>query len=212
MGRQVRTLARAYGEPVTLVAESEGALVARTYLLDVYRPRSHGVDRLITLDMPSGVSSVYFPPRGREGWGVASGWGLRGLARLLGAIAPLKLSVDSGLGREFTDCRGFLARLAEAPPPHGVQEVSFQALADMVDPPTAAPPGIQIFMVDAAHGGLIGRLAVRNMIETILVGDRSVQGSTHLGLLARFVADAARPWESPSLPLTLDPAGACRSS
>ena len=63
MVRQVHTLAMAYGEPVTLVGESEGALVARAYLLHVYRPASHDVDRLITLDMPSGASGVYFPPR-----------------------------------------------------------------------------------------------------------------------------------------------------
>ena len=72
MARQVRSLAHAYREPVTIVGESEGALVARAYLLDLYRPASRFVDRLITLDMPSGASAVYFPPRGRDGWGVAS--------------------------------------------------------------------------------------------------------------------------------------------
>jgi hypothetical protein len=206
MARQVASLHRAYGEPVTIVAESEGALVARSFMLDLYRPRTHAVERLITLDMPSGVSAVYFPPRGSQGWGVASGWGLRGLARLLGVIAPLRLSVDSGLGREFIDCRGLLAHLAQAPPPRGVLEVSFQALADMVDP-AAGPPGIATYLVDAPHGGLIERLSVQNLIERILAGEEESEGSTQQSLLGRVVEASSRPWEAPSLPLALDPSG-----
>ncbi|MFN2545619.1 MAG: esterase/lipase family protein [Actinomycetota bacterium] len=209
MARQVEALHRAYGEPVTVVAESEGALVARTYLLDLYPPATHAVDRLITLDMPSGSSAVYFPPRGRQGWGVGSGWGLRGLARLLGAIAPLRLSVDSSLGREFIDCRALLARLAVTPQPAGVQEVSFQALADMVDPPAEAPPGIQTYLVGAPHGGMMERRSVQDLIQGILSGGSSAQNDRGPGFVARLVAATARPWESPSLPLALDPSGSC---
>jgi hypothetical protein len=209
MAGQVHMLARAYREPVTLVAESEGALVARAFVLHDYRPSSHEVNRLITLDMPSGASGVYFPPRGHQGWGVASGWGLRGLADFLGAIAPLRLSVDSGLGREFTTCRGALVDLATAPPPAGVQQISFQALADMVDP-SESPPGTMTYLVNAAHGGLLGRVAVRDLIHRILEGDPSVRGSTEESLLGRLVHASARPWESPALPLALDPAGTCR--
>src|SRR5207237_1136904 len=95
MGEQVGRLRRAYGEPVTIVAESEGAIVARSFLLGPHRPSRGEVDRLITLDMPSGVANVYFPPRGREGWGVGSGWALRGLSELLRALGPLQLSADS---------------------------------------------------------------------------------------------------------------------
>jgi hypothetical protein len=209
MARQVHVLSRAYREPVTLVGESEGALVARAYLLHLYRPGSHDVDRLITLDMPSGVSGVYFPPRGRQGWGVASGWGLRGLADLLDAIAPLRLSVDSGLGREFAQCRSALKDLATAPPPSGIQQISFQALADMVDP-SASPPGTVTYIVNAPHGGLMGRVAVRDLIHAILEGDSVVGGSTRESLLARLVHATASPWEAPTLPLALDPMGTCR--
>src|SRR5205823_15077749 len=104
MAQQVGSLAHAYGEPVTILAESEGAMVARSYLLHLYRPSSHLVDRLITLDMLPGESGVYFPPRGKQGWGVASGWALRGLSNLLAGIGRLRISVDSGLGRDVTDC------------------------------------------------------------------------------------------------------------
>jgi hypothetical protein len=208
MGKQVHRLSHAYREPVTLVAESEGALVARTYLTSVYRPASHDVDRLITLDMPSGVSGVYFPPRGKQGWGVGSGWGLRGLTNVLEAMAPLQLSVDSGLGRDFTNCRALFSRLAMSPPPPGVQEVSFQALSDWVDPANAAP-GVSTILVNAPHGGLVTRTGVQTLIQSILDGGTVPPASGQAGLLARFVHATARPWEVPSLPLSLDPRAAC---
>jgi hypothetical protein len=208
MAQQVHRLHHAYREPVTLVAESEGALIARTYLTSLYRPASHAVDRLITLDMISGVSGVYFPPPGKQGWGVGSGWGLRGLTNVLEAIAPLRLSVDSGLGRDFTNCRALLTRLAGSPPPPGVQEVSFQALADWVDPASAAP-GVDTILVNAPHGGLVSRTGVQLLIHSILDGDAVLPTSGDAGILARFVHATARPWEVPNLPLSLDPAATC---
>src|SRR5919204_621586 len=141
MARQVLALRRAYAEPVTIVAESEGGLVARSFLLRAPRVGDE-VDRLITLDMPSGIASVYFPGRGQQGWGVGTGWGLRGFAKVLSALGPLDLSPDSPLARELLDCRPAFARLAAAPAPPGVSEVSVETLADWVDPPAAAPLGV----------------------------------------------------------------------
>jgi hypothetical protein len=158
--------------------------------------------------MLPGESSVYFPPRGRQGWGVASGWGLRGLASLVGGIGPLRISVDSGLGRDVTDCRASLAALASAPPPPGVRQVSFESLADMVDP-AASPPGVPLYLVPAPHGGLMGRLQVQDLIDGILGGVPAAKDSARQSLLARLVTAGARPWETPSLPVTLDPAGTC---
>jgi len=64
--------------------------------------------------------------------------------------------------------------------------------------------------VNAPHGGLMTRSAVRVLIRSILAGEPTIRGSTHESLLARMVHASARPWESPSLPLTLDPADSCR--
>jgi hypothetical protein len=93
-----------------------------------------------------------------------------------------------------------------------VEEVSFQALADMVDPPPASPRRIRTYLVNAPHGGLLERLSVRRLIHGILEGDPTIQGSADRSLLARIVSAGARPWETPSLPLTLDPAGTCPGS
>ena len=204
MAQQVDELHRSYREPVTLVAESEGALVARTYLLRFYRPVSHGVDRLITLDMPSGVAGVYFPPRGEQGWGVGTGWGLRGLSNLLGAIAPLHLSADSPLMREVLDCRSTLLRQAASPPPPGVAEVQVEALADWVDPPPDAPPGVPTYVIASTHGGLVKSPQVQQLIRGIIDGDAHSQSGV-TGRLAEVVGATSRAWLLPTLPADLVP-------
>ncbi|MDP9343315.1 MAG: hypothetical protein M3Q23_14735 [Actinomycetota bacterium] len=208
MALQVEELHRAYGEPVTLVGESEGALVARTYLLKFYRPDSHDVDRFITLDMPSGVAGVYFPPRGQQGWGVGTGWGLRGLAHLLGAIAPLDLSADSPLMREVLDCRTTLSQQAASPPPPGVTEVQVEALADWVDPPPAAPPGVPTYVIASTHGGLVQSAQVQELIRGIIDGDAGSHSGVP-GRLAEVVGATARAWLLPTLPADLGPQPAC---
>jgi hypothetical protein len=209
MAQQVRSLRRAYDEPVTIVAESEGGLVARSFLLHAAHV-DREVDRLITLDMPSGIASVYFPSRGRQGWGVGTGWGLRGFTRLLAALGPLDLSADSPLMREMLDCRPALARLAVAPPPPGVSEVSVEALADWVDPPAAAPAGVPRFVVVATHGGLVSDPGVQRLIRGILDGDPSDLGPRVPGLWARVVGASASPWLVPSLPSGVRTGTACR--
>jgi hypothetical protein len=210
MAEQVSALWKAYGEPVTIVAESEGALVARVYLVRMYRPQEGRVARLISLDMPSGVSLVSFPPRGEEGWGVASGWGLRGLADVLGAIAPLDLDVDSPLGREFVDCRTQFQRIADTPLPPDVREVSFLALADWVDPPDGVEPGSDSFIVTAPHGGLVARSGVQQLIVAILRGDSTTSWSPEpASTLARMVSAASRPWHVPALDSDLAAAEPC---
>jgi hypothetical protein len=86
--------------------------------------------------------------------------------------------------------------------------VSFESLADMVDP-AASPPGVPIYLVPAPHGGLMGRLQVQDLIDGILGGLPSANVPTQQSLLARLVTAGARPWETPSLPVTLDPVGVC---
>jgi hypothetical protein len=209
MARQTRLLSLAYGEPVTIIAESEGALVARSFLL--HAPHLRGrVDRLITLDMPSGIAGVYFPMRGRQGWGVGTGWSLRGLTKVLSALGPLDLSADSPLVRELLDCRPAFARLAAAPPPPGVSEVAVEALADWVDPPAAAPLGVPRFVVAATHGGLVADPSVQELIRGVLDGDPAVLGPRSPGLWARLVGASASAWLVPSLPSSVATGSACR--
>jgi hypothetical protein len=210
MGAQVNALSRAYSSPVTIIAESEGAIVARTYLLRVYRPDSHQVDRVVVLDLPTGASSVYYPPHGTEGWGVGSGWALRGLAAIirgLGAWVPA--SADAPLLRDMVDCGSLIAGVAGAPPPQGVRQVSIEALADSVDDPLPMQSGGSlIFVVNATHGGLVQRADVQRQIYGLL-SEWPSSGARVSARLARLVAAAATPWQTPGLVAGLAPSSPC---
>jgi len=210
MGRQVDALYRAYGEPVTIVAESEGAIVARAYLIRVYRAQSRQVDRAVLLDLPRGASSVYYPPQGTEGWGVGSGWALRGLAAVIRGLGPwIPVSADAPLIRNLVDCGSLITSVAEAPPPAGVREVSIQALADSVD--DQYPHGVSgalTYVVTAAHGGLIERSDVQSDIYRLL-SDTELATMRASTALPKLVAAAAIPWETPGLVAGLAPSSSC---
>jgi hypothetical protein len=199
MGEQVDALHRAYGEPVTIVAESEGALVARIYLLRIYRPGSGDVDRAVLLDMPIGDSSVYYPPPGSQGWGVASGWGLRALAAVVRNLGPLKVSADAPVFRDIAECRSLMVDAVHAQAPAGVDLVTVQALADAVD----AIGGLEVpasrrYVVASAHGGLIAQRSVQSLIYDSLSGRLGQQSSTSLTAV-RVISAVASPWQAPGL-------------
>jgi len=208
MAAEVHALYAAYGEPVTIVADSEGALVARTFVLRDYVPLSHEVDLLIVLDMPVGPSSVYYPPRGTQGWGVATGWGLRGLATLVGSLGPIRISADAPFVRDLTDCRSLLLELASSPPPTGVRQISFRALADAVDGTYPLAPRASLYVFTAAHGKLVSEPGVDEVISAILRGDPTPDPGVGLRV-ARLVAALADPWHVPSLVSALAPRSSC---
>ena len=209
MAEQVRALYRAYRKPVTIVAESEGGLVARTFLVQLYEPGAGLVDRLVILDVPKADPSVFYPKRGDQGWGVGSGWGLRGLALFVRAVSEVPVSADAPLVRDLVDCRLLVAKVAGSPLPFGVHETSIHALADAVDDRyLAAVPGVTTQVVTAAHGGLAGRDGVQEEIFRILTEESATASSSTLAL-ARFVAAASGPWLTPGLAASLAPPASC---
>jgi hypothetical protein len=209
LGRQVEALYRGYGKPVTLLAESEGALVARAYLLGQYPPAARMIDRAVIFDMPSGYAGVYYPRVGAQGWGVGSGWGLRGLAVVIRAMSPLAVSADAPLIRDLVDCRAMIAAVTTGPSPEGVRQVSIRALADAVDGPVPRGPfSPDTYVVTAAHGGLVGRQATRALITEILTGAPERASFARLAA-ARLITAVSDPWHTPYLPDRLVPAGNC---
>jgi hypothetical protein len=209
LGEQVEVLHAAYGEPVTLLAESEGALVAGTYLVKQYRPETAMIDRLVIFDMPSASSGVYYPKAGIQSWGVGSGWGLRGLAGVVRALSPLEISADAPFVRDLVDCRSLIARITNAPTPEGVGQVVIRALADAVDGPAPRGPfAANTYMVTAPHGGLVGRAGTQALITEILQGTPGRASFARLAV-ARLITAVSDPWHTPYLVDRLVPSQHC---
>ncbi len=209
LAAQVTALHRASGSPVAIVAESEGAWVTRYYLTQLYRPPSRTVDRVALLDMPPVDPAVYYPQRTNgDGWGVASGWGLRGLTTLVEHLGPLKISADAPMLRRFADCPALSARVLGGPAPAGVHEVAFLALGDAVDGTSGAPAGTPAYVIDAPHGGLIHVPAVQRGLRDVLTGrDPAIDTARlHLVSIVGAVSDA---WHTPGLVAPLGPDRRC---
>jgi hypothetical protein len=199
MAREVGALHRAYRRPVAIVAESEGALVARTYLTSLYQPASRQVDLVVLLDMPVGENSVSFPPPGGRGWGLGAGWALRALGEVIRAVGPLQLSADAPFFRQIAECQGLMRAIVGAPPPAGVRQVVIAALADAAARKSSLSlPRTHRFVVASAHGGLITDPDVQDLISRALTGKLRPR-STTLDPLAGAITALSSPWQAPSL-------------
>jgi hypothetical protein len=197
LGNEVDRLFAAYHRPVILVAESEGAMVARLYLLRDYSPSSRRVAELVMLDMPRGRTHVSYPTTGRDGWGLGSGWMLRGVVSAIHALGPVTVSADAPFIRDLVDQPATLTELATAHPPAGVHQVTIDALADALTTPqrTASGGGA---VVAAMHGGLMGNPHVEYIISRVLAGEPIASG-TGLRALQHGIALVATAWQVPSL-------------
>ena len=199
MARQVEALHRAYRRPVAIVAESEGALVARTYLTSFYHPGSGPVDMVVLVGMPVGESSVSYPPPGAQGWGLGAGWALRALGETIRVIGPLRLSADAPFLRDIAECQGLMRAIVDSPPPAGVRQVAIAALADAVAHKSSPSlPRTRRFVVASAHGGLITDPDVQHLIVQALTG-KPITQAPGLRPLATTITALSSPWQAPSL-------------
>lgn len=194
MAAQVENLAEQSGSPVALVAESEGTLVASTFLEE--HPQAP-VDRLMLLSPIIEPGRVTYPDPGEEGRGVVAGYQLRALSALIDAMAPFTVSADGALAdsvrREAADLHG--AVLGDHP---RIEEVAVLPLADAVTGPGDGVFGIEVIVVPGFHGGLRGRPDVQEMIRSwVLGGDLEASGVWLT--VNRVIAGTASAWRVPGL-------------
>ncbi len=210
MTDQVEALADRHGRPVSIVAESEGTLVARLYLAgDPEAP----VDRFLMLSPIVDPGRVFYPPQGEEGRGVVAGYELRAVSALLDALAPFDVSADSPLLRSIQDAAPLLRHSMSCRLP-GVEEAAIVPLADAVVDPDGRPAGIPTSVVPAFHGGLIGNDGSRAMIAAWIRGEDLPQSSTW-DAAGWLVSGGAAAWHVPDLAPyderdeELEPTGPC---
>ena len=112
LGEQVDAYHRATGKAITLVAESEGALLAKTYVA----ASPHAAVRNLVLVSPLvDPGRVYYPPSDAEGWGVFGKLEMEGLSWALGGLSPVDVTPDTPFLRSIVDQAPTLHRLMSCP-------------------------------------------------------------------------------------------------
>jgi hypothetical protein len=209
--RSVRALARSLqeqvdafhadtGAPIGIVAESEGALVALTYLLGTPDAPVRAIVVLSPLPEPGRVS---YPAPGRVGWGVAAGAALDVTASVVDAFSPIEVRADTPLFRSMVEDAPLFQGLVRCRAP-GVRELAVlpldtglaAPLPGSIDIPTVVRPGF--------HGGLLGDDDTETLVRRVL-RRQPVRTVSRWKTTERVVQALASPWQVPSLTKSLEP-------
>lgn len=188
---QVRRLHAQTGRPVDLVAESEGSLGVYAMLA---RHPDVPIASVVLLSPIVAPGQASFPAPGRQGPGVASGYALTMLDRLVGEMSPFGAGgaarlIDSvsSVGAEYA--------AADAGRVMGRRWLAVIPLADALTLPACRLPPNVLF-VPAFHGGLLGDPAVLTTVRSFL-GGREVSGTPSLRTAAQILSAAAGAWRMP---------------
>lgn len=205
LDHQVRGFHRERDAEVSLVAESEGALLAKAYLTS--HPEAP-VDRLVMLSPLVRPGRVYYPPEGEDGWGVAASWELRGLSALIRGLTPLEVSTDTALFRSVNELAPALREMISCPTP-GVEELALTPLADAVASSEFESGSTRVIHLADFHGGLLGNGEAQRIVAEELLG-REPDGSRTWSLGDRVVRALAAGWQTPELAVSVNPAWEAR--
>lgn len=200
MDAQVRSLAARVGGRISIVAESEGALIARAYVAGA---PDAPVEELLALSPLVRPARIYYPPPGREGWGVAGGWLMRGVGGIVRALSGFSVSADAPFMRSLVEDAGAV-RFLFACPADGIEVRNFVPLADAVASPQPLTGGVPTTVVPAFHGGLLDDGAVQDAL-VLALRDEPLPARTIWSVTAEMVRGGAAAWHAPELPLGLNP-------
>jgi hypothetical protein len=191
---QVAALQASTGRPVDVVAESEGALVAKTALLADPSP---AVTTLVLASPLEDPGRVWYPTVGDQDWGVATNEAMRLISDALQSVSPINLSPDNALFASL-DQQAPLLENAMSCPIAGVRQFALLPLADATVSPATERLSFPSVVLAAFHGGLIESSAGEKIISQVLAG-RSVGGNQLLALAEEAISYAASAWQVPAL-------------
>jgi hypothetical protein len=194
MGEEVDALHRVTGRPVDIVGESEGALIAKTYLVASPGAPVHEVIMASPLVDPG---RVYYPPSGASGYGVAVAAGLQGIDDLVQGISPIDLSPTDPFLRSIVTQAPELSSVLSCPVGR-VRQFELLPLADAVASPGPVPVSIPTVVVPAFHGGLLGSATADRVIGEVLAGQRPDR-TTGWDLADTVIRQASAAWQVPTL-------------
>ncbi|WP_319460613.1 hypothetical protein [Micromonospora sp. RTP1Z1] len=198
LATQVELLHRRTGRPVALIGQSEGAIVARTYLADRPHP---AVDILAMFSPLINAGRSYYPPEGASsGWGIAAGWELRALFGLADIFARSGSGPDEPFIRSLLDNAPFYRNDLMCPVP-GVRILAFLPTTTATEAPPGEYTGIPVFQMPAVHGGLLTEPVVQARLVNFLEGEPVSRPQRGYALLQQVSA----AWQAPPLPLSVNP-------
>jgi hypothetical protein len=190
MATQVEALYQQVGVPVDVVAESEGTL--GLYAMLARHP--HVPVKSVTL-----LSPIIEPGQLGQADGTVPGAALTTLNNLIGGMSPYG---SSGADALIDSVSEYGARYFEqVTRQQSLPWLAVIPLADAVTLPDCPWPRNVIF-VDGFHGGLLGRVYVRQLVEAFLSGGTASADSAsqrELRTTAHLIAAAATAWRMPEL-------------
>jgi hypothetical protein len=196
---QVRRLARDTGEPVDIIAESEGTLGVDAMLATHRNLPLGSVVMMSPIVTPGQVS---YPAGSGPGAGLIPVNELRAVVWFVGGLSPFG---SSGAQTLINSVNAVGARYASAAARHHqVHMILLVPLADAVTLPVCPLPR-NVYVIPALHGDLLGTPVVRHMVRGFLA-DGKVREPGRYKATAELVAAAAAAWR---MPVITPPEPAC---
>jgi hypothetical protein len=179
--------------PITLVAESEGALLAKTYLAGT--PHAP-VRNLVILSPLVEPGRVYYPSSGAEGWGAFGGLEISGLSWALHDVSPVDVQPDTPFLRSIVDHAPALTGLVSCALP-GVRQMAVLPLDTAVSASTTNL-GIPYTVVPAFHGGMLDDRMTAEVVGRVVAG-RTTGQDAGWTLAEDVISAGASAWQVPAL-------------
>lgn len=195
LAAQVSSMARTSGQPVSIVAESEGTLVAETYLHAT--PRAPvGTVVLASPLLDAGNNS--YPPRGQTGSGTVAASVMSLVGDAFRSSSPVDLSPYNPFLSSISSDSGQLRALAACPVRH-VRQVAIVALADAVSRPPDQQMTMPTIVLPHFHAGMLSDSSIDGEVAAILEGAPAA-GKGGWAATDDLISSAAATWHVPSTP------------
>ncbi|MFG3687086.1 hypothetical protein [Micromonospora sp. NPDC047740] len=198
LAAQIEMLHQRTGRPIALIARSEGAMVARTYLRD--RPNSPVRALAMFSPLVRAGRTYYPPPEANTGWGLAAGWLLRVMFKVTTIGNRAGSTPDEPFVRSLLDGATFYRYQILCPIP-GVRVVAFLPTVSAAEAPPGQKLQIPVVEVPTFHAGIIGRKSADDVLISFLAGANVNHPRREFGPLQQL-GDA---WHAPALAIQLNP-------
>lgn len=188
------------GKRVSILGESEGTLITRYYLMTT--PHAD-VDLVALLSPLVRAGRVYYPPPdAHTGWGIATGWELRGILGALRLTGGLPNSPDEPFLRSLLDNAPMFRGKELLCPVGGVETIALLPTLDASANPPGLTPQISVVEIPAPHGLLIDNPAARQrVIDFFKAGHVQPQHRWDYALIQSVGA----AWQTPALKVQFNP-------